>query len=60
MHIVLKTLGLELQLVILSLEYALRSPLLFDLFGMLNQQVVLLHLSKITLLADINKLSVKI
>ena len=58
--IVLQTLGLELQLVILRLQHTLRRPLLFNLFGMLDKQIVLLHFGQVPLFPNLHELGVEV
>lgn len=50
-HIVLQALGLELELVVLSLQHSLGRSFFFNFFGMLDQQVVFIHLCHIPLFA---------
>ena len=58
--IILKTLRLELELVVFSLKDSLTRPFLFYLLGMLDEQVILLHLSQVSLLSDFDELSIQI
>ena len=60
MDIIFETLSFEFQLVVFGLQDALRGAFLFDFFGMLDQEVILLHFSQITFLSDLDQLSVQI
>ena len=58
MDIILQALGLELEFVIFSLKDSLGGSLLLNGLGMLNKQIVLVHLGQISLFPHFHELSV--
>ena len=58
MHIILQALCFELQLVVFCLQDTLSGALFFNLFGMFDQEVILLHLGKIALFSNFDQLSI--
>ena len=58
--IIFEALSFEFQFVILGLKQTLRSALFFDFLGMLNQQVILVHLGQVALFADFDQLCVEV
>lgn len=58
MHIILQALCFELQLVVFCLQDTLCGALFFNLFGMFDQEVILLHLGKIALFSNFDQLSI--
>ena len=58
--IILKTLGFELELIVLSLKDSFRGTLLFDLFRMLDQKVIFLHLGEIALFSYLDQLCIQV
>ena len=55
--VILQALGLELELVVFRADYATLGALFFNLFGMLDNEIVLLHLGGVSFLADLSHLS---
>ena len=54
MDVILETLAFEFELVILGLKDSPRGSLVFDLLGMLDEKVVLVHLGEVTLFSDLD------